>query len=212
MPWIIPIGQYRVSARDLLMRTVALGLMVIAALAIMRLFPAAWRDQASDLSPFLGPLFIVLALIVPWLWQKRHAGCVLLDLGRTAKHKGWLILGVSSTLIGIGLMASAIVLRDYGDSTREVRLVLFYLSLTALALGGLGTGTYFSFDFFGLSRFRITETGIFLGRFLKWERIESYEWGGESDHTLTVKIRSRLPFFHNTLMFPHASGHLEAPS
>ncbi|MFQ5738815.1 MAG: DUF5673 domain-containing protein [Acidobacteriota bacterium] len=29
--------------------------------------------------------------------------------------------------------------------------------------------------------------------FLKWERIESYEWEGERDHTLTLKVTRRLP-------------------
>jgi hypothetical protein len=196
MPWIIPIGAYRVRVGDLLKRVIALGLIVIAALAVRRHLPVAWKDQASDLFPVLGvlgPILIGLSLIIPWLWQKKQAGSVLLDLGPSARRKGWLILGISSVLIGLGLMASAIILKDYGDSTREVRLMLFFLSLAALLPGGIGLRMYL-----GLGRFRITESGIFLGQFLKWERIECYEWGGKNDRTLTVKIRSRLPFVQPT--------------
>ena len=205
MPWIIPISQYRISVRVLLMRFTALGMMVaIAAWVLASLFdfpvarhlPIAWRDQANGLSIFLFPLVLVMIYIAPWLWQKSHAGCVLFDLSPPIRYKG-LILGGVSALVGICLMVSAGVLADYGYVTEGVGQVLFIVSVPALVLGGVGIAKGMS-SCFGPVHFRITATGIFLGYFLKWKRIESYEWGGEIGHTLTFKIRTRLRFFYGT--------------
>ncbi len=140
-----------------------------------------------------GILSIVLVVLIlaawvhfiTWPLRKRRAGPVMLDLGRS---KIRLILGLFSAIFFAAIFLSAF--RGGGmfqfptlSLLDKIVLGLCWLSSVAISLD------------IGLTKLEMRERGILhFGEFLKWERIESYEWKGKKGHTLKVRARWRLSF------------------
>ena len=124
---------------------------------------------------------LILAAWVPfiiWVLRKRRAGPVMLDLGRS---KIRLILGLF-----VAIFFAAIFLYPTfrgGEMFQSPTLSLLYWSLWSLSLVAISL-------YIGLTKLEIRERGILhFGEFLKWERIESYEWKGKKGHTLKVRVK-----------------------
>ena len=108
---------------------------------------------------------IVIVAIVRWLWVKRMAGAVLLDLGRFVgpSDKLKLIFGGACVLYGI---ASLFIMSTFGNMS-------FWL-----VIGGLSIAS-------ALSRRPIRENGLgSFDNFVKWSAIEAWVWAGEHESTL----------------------------
>lgn len=172
----------KVAIKDVLKRGLFLGVIVIILVGLFRLFPDSWRDHVWAFFSLLGTVG-VWVLFVTWLRRKRQAGSVLLDLGRPKGYKQYLFGGCFGMLVFIGKIV------DILEAGGEIGINDISYSLILLSCGVLGI-------FFGLSHFEIREGGIlYLDRFAKWKKIESYEWTGENDLFLTLRFRQRFPFF-----------------
>lgn len=146
--------------------------------------------KLGSLWMFLGIWgFIVIGMcvfIAIVIRRKRQAGAVLLDLGRIkAVMVFWITLGSLSALGGIGSLID--VLADLG---RPSSAIFFEVSCVVVLL----SGSVLLF-FAGLSKWGITENGLFWWffpvLFLRWDEIESYEWGGKNGHALILRLRRR---------------------
>jgi len=179
---------HRAATRDFLHAVVFAGVFIL--FGLFALLPGSWKARALI-------SFYLLLSVVFWAYiviirprHKRQAGSVLLNLGRLTSHKGMLVAGGIWALCGIGLVVGFL---ETDVELKEVSFGLFWLS---------GAAYFFSV---GLSRLEIREGGIlYSDRFVKWERIESYKWGGENNIdvilfpkrfvTLTISGRQRSPF------------------
>ena len=119
-------------------------------------------------------IFIIVtmgALIGYLLWSKRQAGSVLLKLGRSKTNKLFLGWGVVMILIAISDLVEAGI--ELTEVFGPLGMLLFGVSVLLLGWSGL----------------EIREAGIFSdGQLLKWERIESYDFG---EKTLIVTWKRR---------------------
>ncbi len=140
---------------------------------------------------FIVIVALLWILIGYWLWSKRQAGSVLLNLGRSRRHKVALFFGVLYMLLAIvGLLFEA------GTGLEEVSLVLMLLSLGVYLL------------LLGFSGSEIREAGIVGdGRRLKWNQIESYGW---AEKTLTVRVRRRWYNIRKVLSYRIRTPHTHA--
>ena len=124
---------------------------------------------------------IPLAILAIWgnmaLWfrRRRRGGTLLLDLGRSkAQIVSGIILGGLFALFGIRLLTKT------PAEVYSLSLAVMMLSISISNLLG------------GLSRSEVREYGILIFPFfVKWEWIESYEWGGRRGHTLILRLRRR---------------------
>ncbi len=148
----------------------------------------------------------IVVTVIVWiaigygLWCKRQAGSVLLSLGWSSRHKMFLVLGV---LVILALIPFVWDLLRAGAELKEVSYVLT----------GLSVGVYWLFS--GWSGVEFREAGIFsFGQLVKWERIESYEWG-EKAVTVTPRwwfktVNIPVPPLHkdavSDLLARHVSG------
>ena len=114
-------------------------------------------------------------VIALWFWQKRRAGTVLQKLGQPTSHKVLLIL--AGIVIIFPLLEVLLVFTggesSYASFSKAFSIFLFgaYLFTFYLGAGGLEIGA----------------DGIRYGfSLLKWKRIESYQWKGETSYTLGV--------------------------
>ena len=186
--------KHGVAARDILHAVMFAGVFIIW-VGLFALLPDSWRERAlASLSLLASVGFWAYIVILPW--RKRQAGSVLLHLGRFTSHKSILVVGGIWALCGIGSLVFG--LSESNAGLKEVFYGLFWLS---------GAACFFSV---GLSRSEIRERGIlYLGRFVKWKRVESFKWEGKNDHTLTIWLRKRLLSFR-TISLSIPSVHKDA--
>ena len=143
---------------------------------------------------FIVIVALLWILIGYWLWSKRQAGSVLLNLGRSRRHKVALLFGVLYMLLAIvGLVGLSF---EAGTGLEKVSLVLLLLSLGVYLL------------LLGFSGSEIREAGIVGdGRLLKWKQIESYDVG---EKTLTVRLKRRWHAFRTVLSYRIHTPHKHA--
>lgn len=187
--------RHGVAARDILHAVMFPGIFIL--FGLFALLPDSWGELA------LASLYLLLsvgfwAYIVIRPWRKRQAGSVLLHPGRLTSHKSMLVAGGICVLCGIVSLVDALLEADV--ELKEISCGLFWLS---------GAAYFFSV---GLGCFEIRERGIlYLGRFVKWKRVESYKWEGKNDHTLTMRLRQRLLSLANrTISLSIPSVHKDA--
>jgi hypothetical protein len=138
---------------------------------------------------YLAAAGVALLLSSSWLWwssgallwRKRHAGPVLLDLGRPRSDRAASAAGV---VLSLGFAVWAL-------RTPE-------LHNPALALGYVGFAAYVLLHSLlaSLSRVQLRERGIALpSQYVPWERIGSYELHDGTTHTeVAIQYRTRLTF------------------
>ncbi len=143
---------------------------------------------------FIVIVALLWILIGCWLWSKRQAGSVLLNLGRSRRHKVALFLAGPYLLLAI-----VDLVRLLFEAATEMDEVFFSLVLLSL-------GVYLLL--LGLSGSQIREAGIVGdGRCLKWNQIESYGW---AEKTLTVRVKRRWHAFRTVLSYRIHTPHKHA--
>lgn len=143
---------------------------------------AFWISKQFNASPILstGGLFCGLfALLFPFvianmLLGKAHAGNVILDCGPHPTRKLFLVM---AAVMLIGAVATVI-------ASTETTAILFAIFLTGFAMYWLLMST---------GRLLICENGVFqYWGLLRWNKIRSYRWEGDTDATLMVRTTARF--------------------
>lgn len=175
----------KAAMRDLRRGLPLMAMGLVVGYGLMRLLPVS----GFDLLLIAGfPILIGYGL-----WRRRQAGSVLMNLGRSSRHKMFLGIGVLLILLSIVELVSSFV--ENGTDAVDVSSIVW----------GLSFGVFFLF--MGLSGLEIREAGIFSdGQLLNWERIESYEWG---EKALTVRLKR---WWFKTVSFPVPRLHRDAVS
>ena len=125
-------------------------------------------------------IFIFAVFVCSWLYGKNSSGSVLLDCGPHPARSLFLFNAVLFLLIGAGgsFAFLAINFDKFG---------------IAGALFGITFSVYWVIMAFG--RLQIREHGIWqYWSLLKWHKIQSYQWEGETDCTLILQAKTKLPF------------------
>jgi hypothetical protein len=123
---------------------------------------------------FILLLFIVVSYITTFR-RKRQAGSVLLNLGWSKAQKMEIFLGCVFIIQNIISLLS-----EHPDET---------IGIVPSVIGGM-------LIIVGSNNFEIREGGIFyLDIAKKWEHVKSYDWEGKDSLSLTLNIRTSLPFF-----------------
>lgn len=136
-------------------------------------------------SYFLGyGVFMLLAFaffFVDWWRGRRSAGAILLDCGPFPNR-----IPVSMA-VALSLAFSAVCVYELAS------LNLYKLAIVAAVFGLFTTG-YFLIIAFG--RLQIRGNGIwqYVG-LLRWDRILDFRWEGDTNPTLVLHARSRVPFW-----------------
>lgn len=115
-------------------------------------------------------------VIVSWVWGRASSGAVLLDCGPHPTRVLFIMNAVFMALSGCGVLGS----------------------VPDMA-GGVGSLLLFSFAcYWGLmasGRLQVCENGLWqYWSLLKWGKIKSYHWKGQSDATLMVQTTNRFAF------------------
>ena len=199
----ISIGiMYRLSIREVDKKTAwrefrlgvtIIGFVIIFSVGYLRIS----NDPLIDtIMPYLKILIyaVFLVSVAGWIRNIKQGGEVLLDLGKSLQKKIILVAGCMFILNGI---IATIGLYVESKSTIDSRCI-FDLPIWYIILFIGGILCVLS----GLINNKIREGGIlFSDRFIRWERITSYEWEGNLGLTLTLKIKHRIPLFR-TLSIP----------
>ena len=182
--------------RDIKRGVTILAIAVIIGFAFFRISPISLKDSVT---PYLIVLFFTVLLVLAMgllLWNLKQGGTVLLNLGKSLQKKIMLAAGCMAILNGIFLNIVFNVQYNAID-LQWAWYVTWYISGLLCILSGL-------------THNKIKEGGIlFSDRFLRWERITSYEWEGNLGLTLTLKIKHRIPLLR-TLSIPVQSSHKDA--
>ena len=174
----------KAAGRDLRRGLPLIAMGLVAGYGLMRLLPVSGFELL-----FIAGIWLAMGY---GLWRRRQAGSVLLNLGRSSRHKMSLGIGVLMIFYSIVQLVSFFV--DNAADAVDVSSIVW----------GLSFGVFFLFV--GLSG-EIREAGIFSdGQLLKWERIKSYEWG---EKALTVRLKRR---WFKTVSFPVPPLHRDAVS
>jgi uncharacterized membrane protein SirB2 len=163
------------------------SLLVAAVIGTLWLILYWGFKQSARQSLFLAWLILVVVIgvwaVLSWFQNKDKAGKVLLDLLPYPHKTLNLVSGILFILIGfIGAF-------DFGYAESQYGWVIS--SLIGLAIGAYQI-------VIGYSHIRVHEHGIMAYQtFLKWERIESFQWISGNHHMLTLKLKykGRLPLF-----------------
>lgn len=136
----------------------------------------------------LYAIFIAIYLL-SWLWRKKKAGFLVLDLGRTVNNKILLGLGLIETL---SASAFTFVFLDQVSSETnysgmdEIYLLSLAIFLWTLAIFFFGRG---------VSRLQIRENGLcYQCSILNWHKIISYAWEESKPSILTFRLQQKSPF------------------
>ena len=180
------------------------AVVILAAMAVVgfgsyRLFPGFWEDIPGLTFFYLVWSALLWAYIAAWVWRKRRAGAVVLDLGRSKTLKTNLVLG--GLIVGLHLF---VLVGDllWKEGPLGVEEVSRYFCLISSGVSML---------LLGLSHSEIREEGIsYCGLILPWKKCESYQWEGQDQGTLTIWVKRGLlnpflPSWRFSLGIP--SGH-----
>lgn len=153
---------------------------VLIGIVLNKGIPASWGISPFYIWSFLC-IIPVWFIYVRWFWLAKRAGKTLLNLKRL-KHDNWsLIAGIGGIFLGLSGLG---IFLDPDEPTPESKQWIIYLSLGIVMLisGWMGT--------------KIFEKGIIsMGRFMAWDKIESYGWESDKANILTVKLKNRFPLF-----------------
>jgi hypothetical protein len=134
-------------------------------------FQGSWWEVYS-----WGSLLGLWLFLCTWLWRRRQAGILLLDLGRVRQTQWFGGVGLLLLLGGGLLLVTSLRTADFD---RKVVLLCVLLS----SLGSLLVSMW-------LSRVEIRTKGIWsFGCLIPWASIFSYEWTTKRGEILVLKLR-----------------------
>ena len=179
----------KTAIKNISFAIVIIGILSVFGLVLFHLFPNLWNASLKAYTNFLLVVFGWTYIII-LVERKRQAGFILLSFDRSMMQKINIIFG---SIIAAGAIISLMgMLIENGGATESKwisqNLLSFSLGAFLLAVG--------------LSANGIGKNGIlYFDRFVKWSRIESYEWEGVRHLTLRLRIDSRVSFLR-TLRIP----------
>jgi protein-S-isoprenylcysteine O-methyltransferase Ste14 len=134
---------------------------------------------------FLAIMFAALLGIM--LHQKSVAGEILLDCGPHPLHRVFLYNGVVLLFLGLLMFALCVSLRS--SEHRWTSLALLALPLMMASIGPLIMAS---------GRLQIRQNGIWsYWGLLRWDKLRSYRWEGETDCTLILQVKTRFRVLGN---------------
>ena len=156
------------------------GFGVCLALLLLTMLVSFFRNDQSAVSLGIAFglfwVFAIAGVIFSWIAGRASAGPLLLDGGPHPTRGLFLVNAVLMMLAGCGI---------WGSMSDEYGIV----------------GTLFCFSFAGywflmsLGRLQICENGLWqYWSLLKWKRIKSYDWTGDTDATLMIQTAHRFAF------------------
>ena len=180
MPARMTSAAWRRGSKNFLICLVGVVAFVgILTFAIWTIFQHTIRDSFWMAFGIFWTL-IFAVFVFSWLYGKNGSGSVLLDCGPHPTRSLFLINAVLFLLMGAG--GSYAFFANNFDKFGIVG-----------ALFGLTFSVYWVIMAFG--RLQIREHGIWqYCSLLKWQMIQSYQWEGETDSTLMLQAKTRLPF------------------
>lgn len=147
-----------------------------------------WSIGRSILAAICAYWFSLnVPFIIGWLRVRSGAGRLLLDCSeRPYKHKSPLLLNAAVWGLAAVLSTVAIVVAAFLGKKDLLTYILFAVLFASFA-------SYFLIRAFTIRRIQICENGIVASiRLLEWDGIESYDWQGEEEPKLVLKIRRRF--------------------
>lgn len=161
----------------LIIMIIFIGAVVLFGFGIKKILPESLGLQPTTVLFLLMVMFSWFASIRIY-WRTKQAGNILLNLGRSKLKKFEIIGGVAMLLTGIYSLIDNTIM-----NAPEINGILY--SICFLSLGMLTL-------FVPLRGWKIREKGITGGwSFIPWEKIESYEWGQDKEHVLSLRLKWR---------------------
>ena len=151
----------------------------VLAFAISAIFQQTIRDSFG-MAFCIFWILIFAVIVFSWLYGKNGSGSVLLECGPHPTRSLFLINAVLFLLMGAG-----------GSFT------FFANNFDKFGIAGALFGVTFSIYWVIMAsgRLQIREHGIWqYWSLLKWQKIKSYQWEGETDSTLMLQAKTKLPF------------------
>jgi len=143
-------------------------------------------------------------LLLTWFFRKKEFGSLLINTGRTSINKlsFWLAVCFALSAIHTTWVMFVQVLGELPPSTNLEVLISQLVFYWVLAIYFLALG---------LSRLEFRENGIcFMLTFLKWQRVNSYNWEQSKPNTLTIRFKPRFSLVPGFLSMPIPTKHREA--
>jgi hypothetical protein len=140
--------------------------------------------------------FITYPLTYPlsWLWRRKKAGSLVLDLGRLSSSKLIFWFGVFQAVVAAFLSFSLLQLVLRGAQNFRTPDAYFSLVLSSLSTVIPGWSVAILFCSMGLSRLQLRENGIcYMFTRMGWQRITSYTWERAKPNVLTIRFKPRFP-------------------
>ena len=165
--------------RLIILVPVSLGSAAVGTTLGIWMFSATNRVVGIGMAVLFAMLLGVIVGVAIRLQEKRRAGAVLLDFGP------------SKVRMALGIIPGGLIALDWVILLTTCRVVSLSAGMFGVMMGVLPILASCGFFLMGLSKSEIREGGLwlFFPAFIKWERIQSYEWGGKSGHTLLLKVR-----------------------
>jgi hypothetical protein len=213
-----PTTSWTSRALNVLIRWLYAAVIIVAFVGFARVFAFAFSSatalrftDALEMVWRVSFFVVIPVCLISWRIRSRlHAGTLLFNCGRTSKDSLSLIFGgiclVWSVYSSIefftnhaaGLDIKNILHLLFVDSA-NTRSELFFFLLAIL---------FFNTHF---DRLLICQNGVWSHDFFrKWNKIESYRWGGETDFILELQTKSKLSFLQPPANFIIRYRHKDA--
>lgn len=141
----------------------------------------------------LSSVFFITYLL-SWLWRRKKAGSLVLDLGRPLPSKLIFLLGVCQAVAAVFLSFSLLQLISGGDQNFRTPDAYFSLVLSSLSTVIGSWSLAILFCSMGLSKLQLRENGIcYMFMRMGWQRITSYTWERAKPNVLTIRFKPRFP-------------------
>jgi hypothetical protein len=169
-----------------------LGIIGIMAFGVSALTGRTFRDSAVIAFGIFW-IGIFVAFVSTFLIGRRKRGEVLLDCGHHPTRALFLLNAAIFAFLGLGGGFASNTLDSLG---------------IASALFGITFSAYWVL--LACGRLQIVENGIWqYWSLLKWQKLQSYEWQGNSRPTLMLQTKTKLPFLGRGAL-PIPAEHKEA--
>jgi len=175
------------ALRNLIFGSIFIAAFLLLFFGITKVIPKSWGMRPIQLSIFLIAMFTCSVYFLRWFWLMKRGGKTLLNLGRLKFDKWNIYLGIGGLFLCLTSLVPILAMNEPDPVSIEG---ITYLPIGIVAL------------IIGLKGSKILEKGITSsGRFMAWDKIESYGWESDKANTLTLKLKNRLPFFR-TISLP----------
>ena len=181
------------------MNAIICGIGVLCVIGILTFGISATTERSlRDSGAIAFAIFwvaIFAAFVSTFLIGRGKRGAILLDCGHHPARAPFLVNAAFFAFLGLG--------GGFASNTFDT------LGISS-ALFGITFSVYWVLMSFG--RLQIVENGIWqYWSLLKWQKLESYEWQGDANPTLTLQTKAKLPFLGRGAL-PVAAEHNEAVS